>query len=355
MLDKDSENHRIATRNNPDALVQVNHNLPDTLDMWAEAYFRLEVTTAPSSQKVQRRDLGLFLSFMGQEEAGLKREIWTPRFSRAFVDWLRAELNQDGSRRWGDKTINRITAHLKTWAKWIHKLRPFPLGNPAAKLRSLPVGSGMEVERALTPSERRRLLDAADLLPLIGGRSKDRRRHKSLNRPQHKNYRPWRNRAIIYTLIETGMRRGAVCRLNLAQVDSHRHLLTVQEKGGYLHSYKISREGMAAIHDYLQNERTIDAEVWHSLALFLVPASLAKGNGRLGEWSINRIWQEVCVQAGVKGKTPHSARHAMGRHIMQKTGNPAAVQRQLGHRNVAYSLAYSRITDKELEQVLDER
>jgi hypothetical protein len=28
----------------------------------------------------------------------------------------------------------------------------------------------------------------------------------------------------------------------------------------------------------------------------------------------------------------------MGRHLMAKTGNVAAVQRQLGHKNAAYSL-----------------
>jgi hypothetical protein len=33
----------------------------------------------------------------------------------------------------------------------------------------LPVGTGLEVERALTPAERRRILDAADSLPLVGG------------------------------------------------------------------------------------------------------------------------------------------------------------------------------------------
>jgi site-specific recombinase XerC len=45
----------------------------------------------------------------------------------------------------------------------------------------------------------------------------------------------------------------------------------------------------------------------------------------------------------------------MGRHIMEKTGNVAAVQRQLGHRNPAYSMQYSRITSKELKDVLDKR
>jgi site-specific recombinase XerC len=45
----------------------------------------------------------------------------------------------------------------------------------------------------------------------------------------------------------------------------------------------------------------------------------------------------------------------MGRHIMEKTGNVAAVQRQLGHKNAAYSLQYSRITEEELNNVVDDR
>jgi site-specific recombinase XerD len=71
--------------------------------------------------------------------------------------------------------------------------------------------------------------------------------------------------------------------------------------------------------------------------------------------NINAIWNDVCQLAHVKGKTPHSARHAMGRHIMEKTGNVAAVQRQLGHKNAAYSLQYSRITEDELNDVVDDR
>ena len=45
----------------------------------------------------------------------------------------------------------------------------------------------------------------------------------------------------------------------------------------------------------------------------------------------------------------------MGRHVMEKTGNVAAVQRQLGHKNAAYSLQYSRITEGELNDVVDDR
>lgn len=70
---------------------------------------------------------------------------------------------------------------------------------------------------------------------------------------------------------------------------------------------------------------------------------------------VNDIWNEVTAIAGVKGKTPHSARHAMGKHIMEKTGNVAAVQRQLGHKNAVYSMQYSRITAEELREVINDR
>ncbi len=57
----------------------------------------------------------------------------------------------------------------------------------------------------------------------------------------------------------------------------------------------------------------------------------------------------------MEGKAPHSARHGMGRYLIEKTGNVAAVQRQLGHQNAAYSLQYARITREELNEALDER
>jgi len=52
--------------------------------------------------------------------------------------------------------------HLKTLAKWIHKLKPFALGNPKANLKLMSVGTWLEVERAITPAERRQILDKAN-------------------------------------------------------------------------------------------------------------------------------------------------------------------------------------------------
>lgn len=336
------------------SLIRIEESLPDTISWWAEQYFRFEVTTSQSSRKVQQRDLQLFLDYILEEEGTDKRVAWTPRLSKSFMDYMRKE-KVDGLRRRNDRTVNRVMAHLKTFAKWIHKLRPFPLGNPMEKISLVSVGNNLEIERALTPSERRKLLDAADLLLQVGGRSKDRSRYRNTERPTHKNYRPLRNRAMIYALIETGMRRAAITNLDLSNVSWKERKLNVEEKGGKTHEYAISKEGIEAIRDYVAKERPADAKHWGSPALFLSASSNPRASERLSVRTVNEVWDEVCKLADVEGRTPHSARHAMGKHIIEKTGNIAAVQRQLGHKNATYSMQYARITKEELLDVIDDR
>ena len=112
-----------------------------------------------------------------------------------------------------------------------------------AKVKLPAVGMGLEVDRAITPAERRKLLDAADLLLTIGGLSRDRKRYKTGQRPRRKGYRPYRNRAMVYTLIETGMRRGAITKLDMDHVNGRRKTLTVGEKGGTRTPIRLARRG----------------------------------------------------------------------------------------------------------------
>jgi integrase len=122
-----------------------------------------------------------------------------------------------------------------------------------------------------------------------------------------------------------------------------------------MHTYSISKEGLEAIRDYVEGERPADAAHRKSPALFLAAPNNPRARERLSANTVNVIWDEVCRTAGVEGKTPHSARHAMGKHIIERTGNIAAVQRQLGHKNAAYSMQYARITADELADVINDR
>ena len=345
-----------ANADSPRAVLQPPQT--DSLDRWAEAYLHHQVTTSESSQREQRRDIGIFLRFVALEVSNQQRPCWTPRVSRAFVDHLRDLVTSSGQRRYSDRTLNRFFATLRPWARWIHKLAPFPLGDPMSEIKNLST-TPLDIERALTKRQRRALLDAADVLPVRAGRSKDRRRHRGAppeQRPRHRFSRPWRDRAIIYTLIETGMRRAAVTAIDLPDVDFEAGTVTTLEKGGHRHIYTISQQGLDAIDDYVEHERDDDNQTGLSPILFL-PAREIRSNrtGRLSPRSISTVWSKRCEAAGVAGCGCHAARHAVGLHIIEKTGNPAAVQRQLGHRHPSTSLLYCRIRAEDLRALMDER
>jgi len=95
---------------------------------------------------------------MSKEIGNLERTNWTPRLTQSFIDNMRNETDVKGKRRWGDKYIKRIMSTIKTFAKWVHKYRPFPLDNPTKKIKSIPNGTGLDIERALTKQERNRIL-----------------------------------------------------------------------------------------------------------------------------------------------------------------------------------------------------
>jgi hypothetical protein len=53
-----------ATRKISGDLIAVKNGFPDTISFWIAAYFRFEVTTSKSSQKVHKKDLTLSRDFM---------------------------------------------------------------------------------------------------------------------------------------------------------------------------------------------------------------------------------------------------------------------------------------------------
>jgi site-specific recombinase XerD len=116
------------------------------------------------------------------------------------------------------------------------------------------------------------------------------------------------------------MRRAAVKNIDLDDMDFESRLVSIEEKGGRAHGYKMAREGISAIEDYAAKERAANFKKWKSPALFLSPATNAHGNGRLNPRVINTVFNEVCSLAGVEGHTSHDARHAIGRHLIEKSG-----------------------------------
>src|SRR5437764_2799453 len=116
--------------------------------------------------------------------------------------------------------------------------------------------------------------------------------------------RPWRDRAIIYLLLSTGLRREEVIRLDLDQVEPQTpealraarkaRITRVKGKGKTERTVFLSADARSALADYLENERPRDVTAT-TTALFLSAESIAARtpDGRLSPQAINLILGQI--------------------------------------------------------------
>lgn len=197
---------------------------------------------------------------------------------------------------------------------------------------------------------------------LVGTETKRDRKRTALGQPElRKSARPFRDYAIFALLRGSGLRVAALCALTLDQLKGRR-LVKVKEKGSQERDVVISADAAEALRHYIETERVRDAEAWNgSRSLFLsVPLEARKRNdglhGRMNVRTLRHVIAKIARKAlGDEGARihPHLFRHHMG-FLMNEKGGITAVQKQLAHRNIAYSAVYCQRTEEELERYLDE-
>lgn len=153
----------------------------------------------------------------------------------------------------------------------------------------------------------------------------------------------------------------AVANLNVDQLDfggQIKRLRKVREKGKVERDVIITKNAAEAINRYVTLERAGDSDNWNGArALFLsVPYQAKKRDdshkGRMSTRTLFYVVSKIADRARVGGVHPHRFRHHVG-YLMNERGGITAVQKQLGHRNIAYSAGYCQRTDDELAGYLE--
>jgi site-specific recombinase XerD len=174
--------------------------------------------------------------------------------------------------------------------------------------------------------------------------------------------RPKRDRAIVYVLLSTGLRREELIQLDLDQVAPHTpeglrtarraQILRVRGKGKTERTVFLSADARAALADYLAQERSRDATPG-SQSLFLSAAGVAARapDGRLSLRTINLILAQIgrWHDAEIRDPTryisplrPHDLRHTFAFQLAKVTGADAyELERRLGHRSQRYIQRYT--------------
>lgn len=145
-----------------------------------------------------------------------------------------------------------------------------------------------------------------------------------------------RDIAIVYVLLNTGMRRSALWKLDIDNVDlENRRIITV-DKGNKIQEYPIGRNVTKRLRDWLnvrRNLKPVDGET----GLFI-----SKYGTRMTTESIKQLVEKYA--SGIEGKhiTPHKLRATYGTQIYNATHDLYAVQNCMGHSSPKTSELYIR-------------
>jgi site-specific recombinase XerD len=170
-----------------------------------------------------------------------------------------------------------------------------------------------------------------------------------------------RDRAIVLTLADTGLRVSELCRLKRKDINWRSRKAVIVGKGDKQAVIRFSRRSLAAIQGYL-NERSILDGPTGNLGNNPIFCRHDPGAGRkikpLGENGVRTIVAGIVAQRFPDEQelyiTPHTFRHLFVTEVVQATGDIRQAQLMARHESISTTERYSHFAESELDQTYEE-
>ncbi len=328
----------------------------DSISSWVGRYLELAVVGVRSRTVAEKAALHLG-RFVGFFEDSYGHDRISTLVRRDVQGWQRSLTERDLA----PSTVNNHLASLSAFTTWVGAQEPglFPAGDPAKGIKELRLPP-LE-PRALSEAQVRSLKNVCDRLErfheLRGREWKERG-----ERIGHARGRPTRDRAIVFVLLSTGLRREELVTLDLGQVEPNEpeklraarrvRVRGVKGKGGTERNVFLSKDAREALAEYLEEERPQDTGP-ESEALFLSAegAPARRTDGRLSVRAVNLLlerigrWHDAEATDPVRQISPlrpHDLRHTFAYRLAAETGKDAyELERRLGHGSQRYIQRYT--------------
>lgn len=154
-----------------------------------------------------------------------------------------------------------------------------------------------------------------------------------------------RDKAILMLLMSTGMRKEALCEIDISDVDIDNHCLTIIDKGNKRHRYKLSEEVLNEILWWLEKRNNIKN---NTDALFI-----SYQGTRLHGNSVSKIVEKYSDDALGYPISPHKLRAGFCSILYNETHDAEFVRRAVGHSNISTTQRYITTDGKEKEVASD--
>jgi integrase/recombinase XerC len=264
----------------------------------------------------------------------LNAELSSPvptQFSVGDIDKrsIRTYLARLASKSATKKTVLRRLSTLRSFYKYLIKERLID-HNPLDEIDSPKLEK--KIPPSLTYDQVERLFEQPDISKYLG----------------------FRDRCIMELFYSSGLRISELVGLNRQDFDERNFRLRVMGKGKKERVVPITQTAAKWLKDYLNHpERLRDIDD-HKAQIDEQAIFLNKWGGRLTARSIDRKFEEYLKTSGLAAKiTPHTIRHTIATHWLEKGMDLKTIQVLLGHRSLATTTIYTQVSSRLKREVYE--
>jgi integrase/recombinase XerD len=219
-------------------------------------------------------------------------------------------------------SLRITTVHLKVFFRWVFLREELEM-DPAEPLLS--PRPDQILPETLHASELVKLLESIDPTQPLGRR----------------------DLAMLELFYASGLRLSELCKARLEMMDFDDGFLRITGKGGKTRMVRVGQKALAAISDYLANERPSLVRKKTSSQIFL-----SVRGGALSSDRVRQIVKERAKQAGIEQNVyPHLLRHSFATHLLEGGADLRVIQELLGHADISTTQIYTHVDRQRLKAV----
>lgn len=285
---------------------------PLTLSLDAFLLSREAMRCTPKTLDAYRYALGNFAAFLQSQGIHDPQRI-TPHHIRAYL----VSLQRRGLK---DTTQHLHARCIKTWLRYLETEGDIA-ESPMRKVAMPRLEK--RIPPPFTPEDIRRLLDGCDRSPL-----------------------GLRNRAIILTLLDTGLRAAEVVSLTVGALNMRTGLCTVIGKGRKQRTVRVGNKARAAILRYLQTrtEAASGAPLWAAYDI------TGAESGALSVHGLQIMLQRLGRKVGVLPCGPHRFRRTFALWCVRDGLDLHTLRLMMGHSTLAVLQTYLALAGEDIER-----
>ena len=268
-------------------------------------------------------DLSSFLQFFCEKEVKISVSEIARRDIQEYLAWLH-------DKRLNKRSVARKISTLRSFFKYLISIK---------KIATSPLEAieGPKIEKPLPSSVTYELVQ------------------QFLNQPDLSCYLGFRDRTMMELFYSSGLRLSEVAGLNRADICFDELTVKVRGKGKKERVIPITKNAAFWIQSYLNHaERNMKTDV-HAPQIDDFAIFLNKHGYRISPRSIDRRFNEHLNKSGLAGKiTPHTLRHSIATHWLEKGMGIKTIQLILGHSSPTTTTIYTQVSNSLKQKVYDE-